>query len=186
MIFWGIVAPDVGVATIGYPKAMLVTIALWLVVGPLVRRGGGKKGGDDGKFAFFKSAARERNKGSNGGKPKEQTVTSDDLINVSSTFGGASCKATSQSFRGGEIETSFGGVQLDLREARLHPDGAILKVKALIGGIEIQVPKGWDVELDITSSIAGSNDNRTSSADEGAPKLKITGTATLAGVTVKD
>ena len=36
MIFWGILAPDMGLATIGYAKSMLVTIALWLVVAPLV------------------------------------------------------------------------------------------------------------------------------------------------------
>ena len=45
MIFWGIVAPDLGVKTIGYPMAMLITIGLWLVVAPLiaaaVRRGKG-------------------------------------------------------------------------------------------------------------------------------------------------
>ena len=36
MIFWGIVAPDLEIPTISYPKAMLITIALWLVVGPVV------------------------------------------------------------------------------------------------------------------------------------------------------
>jgi hypothetical protein len=36
MIFWGIVAPDIGVEKIGYTTAMLVTIALWLVVAPLI------------------------------------------------------------------------------------------------------------------------------------------------------
>ncbi len=35
MIFWGILSPDLGVPKIGYTKAMLVTIALWLVVAPL-------------------------------------------------------------------------------------------------------------------------------------------------------
>lgn len=35
MIFWGIIAPDFGVRTIGYTTAMLITIALWLVVAPL-------------------------------------------------------------------------------------------------------------------------------------------------------
>jgi len=35
MVFWGMVAPDLGIATIGYPKAMLVTIAVWLVIAPL-------------------------------------------------------------------------------------------------------------------------------------------------------
>ncbi|MFC1925686.1 hypothetical protein ACFLW2_03200 [Chloroflexota bacterium] len=35
MLFWGSIAPDFGIATIGYPKAMLITIALWLAVAPL-------------------------------------------------------------------------------------------------------------------------------------------------------
>lgn len=49
MIFWGIVAPRLGGPTIGYPMAMLVTIAAWLVVAPLAaaaaRLGGGRRGG---------------------------------------------------------------------------------------------------------------------------------------------
>jgi len=35
MIFWGIIAPDFNVKTIGYPMAMLITIGIWLVVAPL-------------------------------------------------------------------------------------------------------------------------------------------------------
>ena len=34
MIFWGILAPDLDVETISYVKAMVVTIALWLIVTP--------------------------------------------------------------------------------------------------------------------------------------------------------
>ncbi len=36
MIFWGIIAPDFGIATVGCVQAMLVTIAVWLVVAPMV------------------------------------------------------------------------------------------------------------------------------------------------------
>jgi len=36
MIFWGIIAPDFNVKTIGYPTAMLITIGIWLVVAPLL------------------------------------------------------------------------------------------------------------------------------------------------------
>jgi hypothetical protein len=35
MLFWGIIAPDFGIATIGYPMAMLITIVIWLAVAPL-------------------------------------------------------------------------------------------------------------------------------------------------------
>ncbi len=35
MMFWGIIAPKFNVETIGYPMAMLITIAIWLVIAPL-------------------------------------------------------------------------------------------------------------------------------------------------------
>ena len=36
MIFWGIIADDVGIETISYRGAMLVTIALWIAMAPLI------------------------------------------------------------------------------------------------------------------------------------------------------
>jgi hypothetical protein len=41
MLLWGAIAPDLGIVTISYVKAMAVTITLWLAVAPLamVRRG---------------------------------------------------------------------------------------------------------------------------------------------------
>jgi hypothetical protein len=35
MLLWGVIAPNFGIETIGYPMAMLITIALWLAVAPL-------------------------------------------------------------------------------------------------------------------------------------------------------
>ena len=35
MLLWGVIAPDIGVAKIGYKLSMLVTITLWLAVAPL-------------------------------------------------------------------------------------------------------------------------------------------------------
>ena len=35
MLLWGVIAPDLGIVTIGYPTAMLVTFTLWLAVAPL-------------------------------------------------------------------------------------------------------------------------------------------------------
>ncbi len=36
MILWGIISPEFGIKTVGYPMAMLITIAIWLVVAPLL------------------------------------------------------------------------------------------------------------------------------------------------------
>ncbi len=40
MALWGVIAPDLGVARIGYPMAMLITITLWLAVAPLAAAAG--------------------------------------------------------------------------------------------------------------------------------------------------
>ncbi len=39
MLLWGVIAPEVGVATISYPWAMLVTLTLWLGIAPLAAAG---------------------------------------------------------------------------------------------------------------------------------------------------
>jgi len=45
MALWGVIAPDFGIAKIGYPMAMLITVTLWLAVAPLAAAAGrrGKK-----------------------------------------------------------------------------------------------------------------------------------------------
>ena len=44
MLLWGVIAPEVGVATISYPWAMLVTLTLWLAVAPLAAVGAKRDG----------------------------------------------------------------------------------------------------------------------------------------------
>jgi hypothetical protein len=39
MLLWGVIAPEIGLVTIGYPMAMLVNITLWLAVAPLAAVG---------------------------------------------------------------------------------------------------------------------------------------------------
>ncbi len=40
MLLWGVIAPKLGVVTVDYPMAMLITITLWLAVAPLAAVGG--------------------------------------------------------------------------------------------------------------------------------------------------
>ena len=43
MLLWGVIAPKIGLASIGYPMAMLMTITLWLAVAPLAAAAGKKR-----------------------------------------------------------------------------------------------------------------------------------------------
>ena len=42
MLLWGVIAPELGMVTIGYVTSMLVTITLWIAIAPLAAAG--KKG----------------------------------------------------------------------------------------------------------------------------------------------
>jgi hypothetical protein len=42
MLLWGVIAPQIGLQTIGYPMSMLVTLTLWLAVAPLAAAAGGR------------------------------------------------------------------------------------------------------------------------------------------------
>ena len=43
MLLWGVIAPKIGVADIGYTTAMLITITLWIAVAPLAAAAGRKR-----------------------------------------------------------------------------------------------------------------------------------------------
>lgn len=87
----------------------------------------------------------------------------------------------SETFRGGDLTAVMGGVGLDLRGARLDPEGATIEVFALWGGIELTVPEGWRVELDVVPLLGGFEDRTRASDAAAGPALKIRGFVVMAG-----
>jgi predicted membrane protein len=63
-------------------------------------------------------------------------------------------------FRGGEINTIFGGVNLDLRRTTLPEGETVLELNAVLGGIKLYVPNTWYVEIRANNVCAGFVDNR--------------------------
>lgn len=100
---------------------------------------------------------------------------------------GAQVRIESQAWRGGEIAVTAGGVELDLRQARLDPEGAVLALRVLMGGVDIRVPDTWHVELDVTPLLGGADDStRSTQGASSAPRLRIIGTVTLGGINVQN
>ena len=61
-------------------------------------------------------------------------------------------------FRGGYITAVLGGVDLDLRKARMGSSAAVLDVVAVWGGIELKVPAEWSVEGKVRPIMGGFED----------------------------
>ena len=80
----------------------------------------------------------------------------------------------------------MGGAELDFREARLSPGVTSVNIFALMGGVEIVVPPGVQVEMSGVALMGGFGErDRTSSADAvGGPVLRIGGFVMMGGVDV--
>jgi hypothetical protein len=88
-----------------------------------------------------------------------------------------------QELRGGDAIAVMGGVEIDLGAAQLTGE-AIIDVLAFWGGIEIRVPRDWNVVSRVTGILGGYED-KTAGAPEGSPRLVIRGAAMMGGVEVK-
>lgn len=107
-------------------------------------------------------------------------------LNVAAVLGGAEPRITATDFRGGDALAVMGGCKIDLREAKIAPEGAIIDVFAFWGGIEILVPQNWSVEIRGTPILGGFEDKTRGGSLDGSQRLTITGMAIMGGVEVKN
>jgi hypothetical protein len=85
------------------------------------------------------------------------------------------------------VSVCCGGVDLDLREATLAPEGATLDLSATWGGVNVVVPRAWKVVVE-DRSVLGGVDARVTPPEElpdDAPRLGVSITARLGGVALK-
>ena len=101
-------------------------------------------------------------------------------------LGGIERNNTSQAFRGGDITAALGGVELDLRDCRMAPEGARLDVLAFMGGVSLRIPKDWCVVSEVSVMLGGMDDRSVAPVDTSAPKLLITGQAIMGGIEIKN
>ncbi|GGM06257.1 DUF1707 SHOCT-like domain-containing protein [Nakamurella endophytica] len=79
----------------------------------------------------------------------------------------------------------FGGIELDLTEARFAEAEVTITAVAVFGGIEITVPDGVAVRVDGAGVLGAFQQDRTSTSETpGAPLVRITGAAVFGGVEV--
>jgi len=86
----------------------------------------------------------------------------DGYIRVNSTFESRKNIVLDPIFKGGEIESSFGEIILDLRKTSLSEGKTILNVKVSFGSVIIIVPDNWNVQLRGDSMFGTFSDSRLS------------------------
>ncbi len=110
--------------------------------------------------------------------------STEDVVRATAIFGGHEILSRSTAFRGGSATAVFGGITIDLRDARLDAAGAEIDVTAVFGGVDVLVPRGWRVVTSGTPILGGIDNKTAGEAGEG-PELRIDALAIFGGVDIK-
>ena len=119
-----------------------------------------------------------------GGERNADDVVSTPRIDAFGFFTTARHRLDTQTFRGGDLGALLGGCEIDLRDAELAPEGAVLDVFAVWGGINIKVPRHWQVELRTLPIMGGAEDKTRQLAGASGPRLVLRGLVMMAGVEI--
>lgn len=123
------------------------------------------------------------------GEGRQGAAWSNSEIKQLNVFGGGEYKITARDFRGGKLMAFFGGFKLDLTQADLANNQAVIDIEAMFGGGEIVVPQSWEVAVRGVAFFGGYNDETQRPLEPpGGPKklLILTGVAIFGGVNIRN
>ena len=86
-------------------------------------------------------------------------------------------------FTHGSIKAIMAGIELDMRDVHIAPEGAYLKVTSIMAGVEIILPGGCRIEMQDRSYLGDIQVLRTpAGSTDDMPVLTIEATAVMAGL----
>jgi hypothetical protein len=91
------------------------------------------------------------------GQFRQSQIDHGDALNIKTAFSGTALRNDSQDFKGGDIDLSLAGLELDLRQASINGE-AELRISAVMSGVNIRVPTDWQVILHGVPTMGGVED----------------------------
>ena len=119
-------------------------------------------------------------------KKKEFTTDSSNELELTCIFNGTQRKIISKNFKGGSLETIFGGAEIDFTHADFEGE-VVLDVSIVFGGLKLIVPPNWQVNTKMTSILAGVDDKRNNIVEVIADDkvLTIDGAVIFGGIEIQ-
>ncbi len=119
-------------------------------------------------------------------KSGNQSTSSQSILNESAAFSSVSKKVETNDFKGGKVDTVFGGGEIDLRKAKIAKGGTVdVEVNAVFGGVKIIVPENWTVNSNVVGVFGGfENETKLPSAGKEQGRLNLKGAAVFGGGSV--
>ncbi|HEX6181764.1 MAG TPA: DUF5668 domain-containing protein [Chitinophagaceae bacterium] len=109
----------------------------------------------------------------------------DDILDVTSVFGGSKRIVLSKNFRGGEVVSIFGGADINLTQADFT-NPIKIEIVAIFGGCTLIVPSNWEIRSETVVIMGAIDDKRKSEVTANPEKVLILdGTVMFGGIEIK-
>jgi hypothetical protein len=104
---------------------------------------------------------------------------------VGVNFGAVSRSLNADSLETLRLSCSFGAMEIYFNQVELSPNGATTDINCSFGGIQLFVPKHWQVIDNLHCTLAGVNVKSFTAPADNAPCLTLNGNVSMGGVEVK-
>ena len=109
----------------------------------------------------------------------------DAQFSIVAAMGGRVFRSMSDELTDGAALAFMGGIELDLSEATITSD-ATLKLRAIMGGIDVKVPPAWRVEVASTTFMGGVGNATNPDLPGAGPLLIVNALAVAGGVSIRE
>ena len=164
---WGLLLMTIGVS-IGLGAYGVINISVWKIFWPVVLIA-------VGLMVVFSIGSGNRK------KYEKSTRDSSDNEKIAIFYGEES--RVKGDYTGGSVTAIFGGVDLDLRQAKIK-DGAVIDIFTFCGGVNINMPDDVIVKNEVHGILGGSED-KTVSKSSAKKTIYLRGECVLGGLEVK-
>lgn len=107
----------------------------------------------------------------------------DDVVEYHVSFGAGIKYVNTENFKKGVFSCSFGALELYLDNVKLNEDGATIHLDASFSGIELYIPKTWNIVNKLSTTLGGVDDKRRGIKPEG-PVVTLVGNVSFSGVEI--
>lgn len=114
-----------------------------------------------------------------------QAGLKEDKSNLFAILSSIESKVTASAYNGGHATALLGGITIDLRNADIK-DISELNLTAIMGGIDVLVPKTWAINVSGTPLLGGWENTASKPTKSNAPTLNINATCIMGGIEIKN
>jgi len=104
---------------------------------------------------------------------------------VGVNFGNISRSLNADSLETVRLSCNFGAMEIYFNQVELSPNGAVADITCSFGGIQLFIPKHWQVIDRMNCTLAGVNIKSFTAPADNAPRLTLNGSVSMGGVEVK-